>query len=275
VDQPIVAAVARLRISAIAALSLRLLLAAPGAGAEDLDQIIPGLYGGDGITLADPNHTAHFAEDSLSAFNSLSSGISSAVNLGNLGASTASFTFDTQQAVFVNSTDSLGPTYAERAETIGKGKLNIAFAYTRLDYKKFRGDNLDNLHLTFPHEDNCGPLAPTGGGDPPCPAGSSVPTPEDPAFELDDILVNLNVNLSQDQYLFYGKYGITSNWDVGLVIPVIHSTLSVRSTAEIVRNFQPSTQTKPNEASTKAHSFCLNGTDQGCGPNPPSPDPDN
>ena len=273
----------------MAVLSLGLLLAASGAGAEDLDQIIPGLYGGNGITLratclpsgnpppcTDPtqvDHQGHFTQESLKELSSLSSGISSGVNLGNVGASTSSFTFDTQQAVFVNSTDSLGPTYAERAETIGKGKLNIAFAYTRLDYKKLGGKNLDSYWLKFPHEDDCNDpfgqpaSAPSG-------CVSNQVNPELPAYETDDVLVNLNIDLSQDQFLFYGKYGITSNWDVGLVIPVIHSELSVRSTAEIVRNFQPSTQTKPNEASTKAHSFCLNGTDTGCVPNPPDFDPD-
>ena len=258
-DQPIVAAVARLRISAIAALSLRLLLAAPGAGAEDLDQIIPGLYGGDGITLADPNHTAHFAEDSLSAFNSLSSGISSAVNLGNLGASTASFTFDTQQAVFVNSTDSLGPTYAERAETIGKGKLNIAWTYTRLDYKKYRGSNLDNLQLVFPHEDLC-----LSGRDREfCP--TEPPSPGRPDFERDSILVDLDVKLAQDQYLFYGKYGITSNWDVGLIVPLIHSDLSVSSRATIDR---------VSGASTVFHNFCQTGGINPATGGPCAPDAD-
>jgi hypothetical protein len=34
----------------------------------------------------------------------------------------------------------------------------------------------------------------------------------------------------------YGKYGITSRWDVGLILPVIHSKLDVNSTATIQRN---------------------------------------
>jgi hypothetical protein len=246
VDQPIVAAVARLRIWAIAVASLGLLLAAPGAGAEDLDQIIPGLYGGDGIFLASIGHNAHFAEDSLQAFDSLSSGISSGVNLANLGSSTASFTFDSQQAVFVRSTESLGPTYAERAETIGKGKLNIAWTYTRLDYKKYRGSNLDNLHLVFPHEDLCS----NGVGETNC--STPQPSPGVPSFEKDSILVDLDVNLNQDQYLIYGKYGITSNWDVGLIVPLIHSKLRVSSLATIQRN-------APEFISKNAHNFCLPG----------------
>jgi hypothetical protein len=180
--------------------------------------------------LGTPNHSAHFAEDSLKELNALSSGISSGVNLGNVGASAASFTFDTQQAVFVKSTDSLGPIYAERAETIGKGKLSIAFTYTRLDYKKFRGLDLDNLSLAFPHEDGCI----SGRDREDCP--TEPPSPGVPDFERDSILVDLDVKLSQDQFLFYGKYGITSNWDVGVIVPLIHSDLRVSSLAKIERN---------------------------------------
>jgi len=98
----------------------------------------------------------------------------------------------------------------------------------------------------FPHEDLCksGRDRDTGG----CPG--EPPSPGVPDFERDSILVDLDVKLSQDQFLFYGKYGITSNWDVGLIVPLIHSDLRVSSRATIDRK---------SAASTTFHNFCQTG----------------
>jgi hypothetical protein len=223
-------------------------LLAPRVGrADDLSKIIPGLFGGNGITLATDLHAAHFSEESLAAFNQLGSGISSGINLANVGANAGSFTFDVQHAVFVRSTESLGPTLAERAETIGEGKLNVAWTYTRLDYARFSGQNLHNLNLVFQHEAVCtGDLQFT----PPCPDHLGPPDTTEP-FQKDNILVNMDVNLSQDQFLFYGKYGITPRWDVGLILPVIHSQMQVDATATIQRN-----DPTPGE-SRRDHNFCV------------------
>ena len=191
--------------------------------------MIPDLYGGNGITLATTSHEAHFTQESLTALGGLGNAIASGINVPFTGTATSSFTFDVQQAVFVRSTDSLGPTLAERADTIGKGKINLAWTYTRLKYTKLEGDNLDSLNLTLHHVDQGEPGA--------------------PAFTEDNILVNLDTELSQDAFLFYGKYGITSRWDVGLVLPVIHTKLRVDSTATIQRN--------SGFISTIDHNFCI------------------
>jgi hypothetical protein len=205
------------------------------ARARDLVDVIPSLFGGNGITLATTNHEAHFTTQSLQQLNTLNEGIASGLNIPNVGASTASFTFNVQQAVFVRSTESLGPTLAQRAETIGKGKLNFAWSFTQLNYESYKGDNIHNLNLSLPHIDT-----------PPAGLGN-------PQFELDTINMNLDINLDQEQYLIYGKYGITDRWEAGLVLPIISTDLNVSSTATIDRQ-------DPNlQQSLLDHNFCLAG----------------
>ena len=241
--------------------SVRILLLAASvcsvsaARADDLVDLIPGLYGGDGIILANPNHAAHFGASTLQSFRTLTNGLSSGINVTTVGSSTASFTFDVQQAVFVRSTDSLGPVLAERAETIGEHKFNIAYTFTHEDFTRLGGERLNSFNLAFKHEDLC-----SGTGDtPPCPPGGGVvPSPGDPAFELDQILVNMDIHLSQDTHRYFGKFGITSAWDVGLIVPVVQTELRVTSLAKIQRN--------SGASSAGFHSFCLPGQ-VGCAPN--------
>lgn len=214
-----------------------LLTTASPAGAKDLADVIPDLFGSEGIILAEPSHFAHFSTASLEQLQSISDGIASAASQTTVGSSTASFTFDVQQAVFVRSTESLGPTFAERAETLGKGKLNFAFTYTRLDYKRYQGDGLDDLSFFLPHTDIDNP---------------GIDNP----FETDGINVNLDVDVSQNQFLFYGKYGITDRWEAGFILPVIESEIRASALATIQRD--PTNLVQSNFI----HNFCVNGVNQ-------------
>ena len=224
-----------------------LVFSVPSAVAKDLVDVIPNLFGPDGITLAEPTHDAHFGPESLQALDALSSGIASGVNQSAVGSSTSSFTFDVQQAVFVPSNENLGPLLAERADTIGKGKLNFAFTFTRLDYKRFdtdsvddfEGDSLDDLSTVLGHEDVAG----------------------DNAFETDTIGVNLDIDLTQNQFLFFGKYGITDHWEAGFILPVIDT--EVRATGVATINRDPNNLAQSNFV----HNFCVNGVNPRTLPN--------
>ena len=59
------------------------------------------------------------------------------------------FEFDTNLNVFTRSTEGLGPLASERAQTTGKGKLNVAFSYSYVDFKVFEGDDLDDIGVSF------------------------------------------------------------------------------------------------------------------------------
>ncbi len=49
------------------------------------------------------------------------------------------FEFDPATNVFARTTEGLGPLLSERAQTTGKGKLNVAFSYAYVDFDKFEG----------------------------------------------------------------------------------------------------------------------------------------
>src|SRR5262245_25413390 len=73
-----------------------ILLTAQTSSARRLAQLIPELYGGDGITLAtDPsaNHAAHFTVDSNSSINRFNEQIASQIGIFPFSSSVSGFTF--------------------------------------------------------------------------------------------------------------------------------------------------------------------------------------
>lgn len=223
------------------------LILAQSTSAKRLNDVIPSLYGGDGITLDNSFHRAHFPSDELTQdLNDLNSEISSALNLVTPGAAVASFTFDLEEAVFVQTTESLGPTVAERPQTIGKGKINFGATYTRLDFKRFDGDKLNNLEFTLDHD--------------PCTPQSNCidqpgPIDGDPSYELDKVLVKLDIKLTQDIFQFFANYGVLDDWDIGIIVPVVHAKIDVNSYGTVELNHPAS-----DDTFGPPHFFCGEGT---------------
>ncbi len=123
------------------------------AGGLNLKDTVKNLYGGDGITLAPPvagfSHVPHFTVSSLGALDSLNTVLTSNLGVFSFNSTVTGFTFDMELGVPVRTTESLGPLLAERAPTLGARKLNVAFTYTRLDFRRLAGKPLSNLSLTF------------------------------------------------------------------------------------------------------------------------------
>lgn len=209
-----------------------LLLAASGwpqsAAAGDVADVVTDLYGGDGILLAPtpppfPSHAPHFIASSLGELSDLNDALTANVGLFPFSSVVAGFTFDVELGVPVRTAESLGPILSERAPTLGEGNLYLGLSYSRIDFKRFDGDSLDDLSLTFTHEDvnGDGVLGPAG-------------TPF--AFETDQILVELDLEIEQDLLAFYATYGLTDRWDLGIIVPVIHSSARAEAHGTIVRN---------------------------------------
>ncbi|MEE9519762.1 MAG: transporter [bacterium] len=193
--------------------------------AGGLKDFVADLYGGDGILLGAtpppfPSHAPHFAASSLGGLDSLSAELASNVGQLTFGSTVTGFTFDIERGVPVRTTETLGPLVAERGPTLGAGRLNVAFSYTRLDYKKFDGDDLDDLSLIFSHDDvnGDGVLGP----------------PLD--FELDEINVDVDIEITQDVFSIFATYGLTRTLDVGFVVPIVHIDVRAKALATIVRN---------------------------------------
>ena len=195
--------------------------------AGGLKDTVKNLYGGDGITLAPPvagfSHVPHFTVSSLGALDSLNTVLTSNLGVFSFNSTVTGFTFDMELGVPVRTTDSLGPLLSERAQTLGARKLNVAFTYTRLDFKRLEGKPLSNLSLTFIHEDSNGD-------------GRLGPPPAFFDFELDEIQVDLDLEIVQDIFAFFATYGLTRTWDVGIVVPIVHSRVRAVALATIIDN---------------------------------------
>ena len=208
------------------------LLTTQTSSARRLATLIPGLYGGDGITLAtDPtaNHAAHFTVDSGASINRLNEQITSQIGIFPFSSSVSGFTFafDPSLGTFLRTTESLGPLFAERAPTLGGGKLNLHFSYTFFTYDTFAGNSLSHFPVTARHE----------------PDVIGFPDTRE-QFEFDTVHIDLDIKLRVQIFAFAATYGITDRLDVGIFLPITSVDMDVKSHARVV--VSPSNTLFPN-----------------------------
>ncbi len=89
--------------------------------------------------------------DATASVDNLSGQIAGQFQRFPVGSTVAAFTFqfDPELNVFNRSTEGLGPLLSERAQTTGKGKFNTSFAYSRVEFSVFEGDDLDEINVGF------------------------------------------------------------------------------------------------------------------------------
>jgi hypothetical protein len=184
----------------------------------------------EGITLAPPeapfpSHEAHFiAEDSpqFRAVQQFSAAVANQLSSFPIASSAGGFTyrFDPALGVFTRSADSFGPVYAERADTIGKGRFNLG-----INYSHYTFDRIDDLalrdgavQLVFTHEDV-----------------NRDESSLSPWFEGDVITTRLFLKIETDITAFVVSYGASDRLDVGLAVPLVHVDLDAQADATIQR----------------------------------------
>ena len=264
-------------------------LAAPrSAAAQDsggLAGLLPDLILRE-ITLPAPttpglSHAVHFsplsqesnaenpAVDIVESFNGLLIGQLASLPLGS-SAGGFTYAFDPTLGTFSRTSRSFGPTFAERASTIGKGRLSAGVNFQHSTYNKFEGEDLQNGSIKFylRHQECC-----RTGGAPVPPFFGVVEVPNgtrlNPFFEGDVIEAALSLHVSTDTIAFFGNYGLTDRWDVAVAVPFVRVDLEASVLATIQR-----LATAPNalihsfeagnpNASTKT--FARSGTATGIG----------
>jgi hypothetical protein len=210
-----------------------------------------------GITLPRPStsdvisHEAHFSPIDanelnnptvavVSSFNQLISGQLSTFPLGS-SAGGFTYTFDESLGTFRRASNSFGPAFAERAITIGRGRFSGGLTYQHTPFESIEGQNLDNGSIKFylRHQECCSPGAGGGGGGGGGGAGGTTTTPNgtrlSPAFEGDLIEAALSLKATTDTVAFFGNYGLTDRWDIGIAIPVVRIDLDASVRASIIR----------------------------------------
>ena len=215
----------RLRAIAGLLLILRVGWFAVPAGATDLKDTIRNLYGSQGIRVEPTpffTQETRFQAASLQGLDQLNNQLTSAIGVPSFNSSVTGFTFDIERGLPVRTTESLGPLLTERATTLGARKLDVTFTYTRVNFTKLEGKDLNNLELIFRRNDAneiCDPSSPL------CLARRDI------------IRTKLKVDLTEDIFALIATYGLTSEWDVGFVVPVTHIRLIAKAQAGVFDQF--------------------------------------
>jgi len=198
---------------------------------------------------ADPNnpaslqaHGLHFIPASAAENGSIISFITDALgaSVANIpiGSTSGGVTFRFEGGVPVPTSTSAGPIFAERAQTLGRGRILAGISRTGFRFATLRGVDMDNIALVFTHQnvDFEGCDAQFGGD---CTLYGV------PVLENDAIDFHLSMNLDVRVTSMYLTYGMTDRFDLGLVVPIVQADFRGESDAQI----------RPFGGTTAAHYF--------------------
>src|SRR5215212_3872917 len=159
-------------------------------------------------------HSAHFNSAFQSNFTQFNVALVSQLTALPLPSPASGFTyaFDSATGTFRRTTRSFGPILSDRAETIGRGQLSVGFNYQYFSFDSLDGVDLSTVPAVFTHDD-----FQLGGG------------------RLDVVTTANTVEASLAQWTGAITYGISDRIDVSLAIPIVRTTLSVVSNAQIQR----------------------------------------
>lgn len=221
-----------------------LVLAQP-ASAQQLRDKIAELFifgsGQDPLFLAgtaDPSnpasvqaHGKHFIPAAVDGNATLISFLTSAVgaNVANLpiGATSSGQTFQFVGGVPVATSSSHGPVFAERAQTLGMGRVLVGATVNTFHFKAVRGVDLHDIELAFTHANADFP-----GCDSIYRADCSKLGA--PTLENDFIQLHVRLDLDVTSTVFVLSYGLRDWMDVGVAIPLVATSLRGTSTAQVV-----------------------------------------
>ena len=226
------------------------------ANAQGLRGKISDLFifgpGQDPLFLAgsgDPNnpanlraHGEHFIPSSSEGNFAVISFITEALgrNVANMpiGSTSGSETFRFVGGVPVKTSISAGPIFAERPQTLGKGRVLAGVNRSGFRFSTLRGVDMRNINLSFTHQNVDFPgCSTTFGGD--C-AKYGIPT-----FENDVMAFHLSLDLDVRVTSLYLTYGVSDKFDIGFVVPVVQAHFEGSSRAEM----------RPFGGTTAAHYF--------------------
>src|SRR5688500_10469462 len=177
-------------------------------------------------------HGLHFRPSAVAENASLIGFITSAIatSIGSIpiGATSSGVTFRFEGGVPVRTSTSAGPIFAERAQTLGRGRGVAGIGRNSFSFSTLRGVPMDNIELVFTHEnvDFEGCDAANGGAD--C---SDMGVPD---LENEIMPFRLDLDLEVTVTTFYATYGLTDRIDLGLVVPIVSTELHGSSTAQII-----------------------------------------
>ena len=208
------------KLALVMAFGILMPAAAARAQSSKLAFIIPDLYGPNGLKVDSaallPNgqtHSAHFNSAFQAEFTQFNIALASQLAAVPLPSPASGFTFslDSSLGVMKRSTQSFGPIYAERAETIGKKKFSVGVSFQRFTFDTIEGESLGNIPAVFTHDDAA-------------PGGRS------------DVISTANaIDLRVNQSTLFVTFGVLDRLDLSLAVPYVNVDISATSDATVER----------------------------------------
>lgn len=176
-------------------------------------------------------HGDHFVpaavEGNATIITFLTNSIAASISNVPVSAASGGSTFRFEGGAPVRTSVSAGPVFGERAQTLGRGRALVGLHRSGAAFQALRGVNLHDVNLRFTHEnvdfEGCDALFV---GD--C---TQMGTPDWENATI-DLRLRLDVDITVTSFLM--TYGLTDRIDVGVVVPVVHTSLRGQSEAEIV-----------------------------------------
>jgi hypothetical protein len=132
--------------------------------------------------------------------------------------SSVTYAFNPKTETFERQTRVLGPIIGERAETIGKGQLDVGVSLSFIDFSTINGDNLGDL-VNQPSINGRVVSFPVPGG----------VTLKDGRFtNFLPVLVHANIDVQATIGTPSITYGVTPDLDVNLSLPLLETYLNVK-----------------------------------------------
>jgi len=155
-----------------------------------------------------------------------------------IGSTSGGETFRFEGGVPVKTSTSAGPIFAERAQTLGRGRVLAGISRTGFRFATLRGVDMHNIDLTFTHQNVDFPGCDTQ-------FGADCSLYGVPVLENDAMDFRLSMDLDVRVTSMYITYGITDRFDFGLVVPIVQANFTGESDAQI----------EPFGGTTVAHYF--------------------
>lgn len=184
------------------------------AQAKDLKNFVSDLFNGQGLVVNDlnesfesfsPQEASGLLAGTQALVSAINSNITNSLNATPFAGSMVSSGFNLETGLPITAPQSLGPIFAERAETLGKGQLDFGISFSHATFTELNGKSLNHLNAIV-----------------------VAPAPQD-----DSVLFNINIGLQRDILGLTGTYGITPRWDVGIVVPIVHTSATASATATL------------------------------------------
>jgi len=168
--------------------------------------------------------SANAENGSLIAF--LTDALGTSIGSIPIGSTSGGETFRFEAGVPVLTSTSSGPIFAERAQTLGQGRMLAGISRTSFRFATLRGVDMGNINLVFTHQNvNFPGCSQQFGGD--C-ALYGIPRLENDAMDF-----HLSMDLDVRVTSMYVTYGVTNRFDFSIVVPIVQAEFRGESDAQI------------------------------------------